>query len=596
MKKSLKIFLLSLLFIFSLSFQFIERFSHALPGDEDKLAKSQSTGSITIDAFTSDDSSKVVKYIATLMDANNNVIKTAYPDSNRVLFKDLPTPVENERNAIPSDFRLYQNYPNPFNPSTKIQFDISKYGSVRLDVYDILGKHVKTLVNGELNPGKYEAEWAGDNENGGSVAAGVYIYRLIAGDKSVSRKMIDLGSGGGKSAFRQLGKSGLQNIENTLSKTANMQYKVEIAPTDSTNPKILAKTINVDLAADTAFNAYLDRKPVAITANVFTDNGATNVTGYNAILKDTLDKVIEQVAATGNQVIFQNKPANKFYRMQIQNTASTNPSIKDTVFQFKAISDTLFNVNAQKYIPKRTISGILTDDEGNVKAGYILAYNAKGDSAVAMAGADGKFTLTTKASNGDTIKAQIYNPNHAEGFIRKLYVAGKNDTSNVKIDAVPLLADSSYIGPDTLASFAWEGNFQPLDQEFYEGLKKADLNNMKEVISSIVDYGDHVDTIKADEQVYLKQVIGQDTVYNNVAIVQEGLSARVAPGEVGFTSTIGAGQTVLHKNTGRKTLQPADIWLVKIAENYAPKTSYYALLTVGSLKPVYDRLKNLEGR
>lgn len=626
----------------------------------EKLDKTQSTkGDITIDAFTSDDSSKVVKYVANLKDANNNIIKTAYPDSNRVTFKDVPTPVENEKNTVPTDFMLYQNYPNPFNPSTKIQFDVSKQGNVRLDVYDILGKHVKTLVNGELDAGKYEATWATDNDNGETVAQGVYIYRLIAGDKSISKKMVDLGSAKGTSSFRQLGSSELSGLEKSLSgnKVMDANYTVEIAPTDSTNPKILTKLIPLILSSDTAFSAYIDRKPVTISADVFTGNGSIPVTGYNAILKDTLDNVIDQITATGNHIAFQNEAANKFYRMQIHNTSSTNPSINDTVFQFKAISDTLFNVNASRRT--RTISGLLTDDEGNVKSGYILVYNANGDSAAAMAGIDGKFSIETKSSNGDTLKAQIYNPNHAEGFIRKIYVAGGNDTSNVKVDAVPLLADSAYIAPDVLGGFAWEGNFKNQSNGMnYEGLKKAKLDSLKEIISSY--YSVTGDTINADEQLYIINIIGQkidpsfkkpsikhvvpqdstitsndpyvvnwfknkngqpgsisswdlnndglidgskislsyiinitgqDTVYNDRAIVQEGLSARIAPGEVGFTSTIGTTQTVLHKNTGVKTLQPADIWLVKIAENYAPKTSYYALLTIGNLQPAYDKLK-----
>jgi len=503
MKRTFKIYFLFLFAAFS--FQFYENLSPALSGYSKDLRKvNAGKANISIDAFTSDDSSKVVKYVANLKDANNNIIKTAYPDSNRVVFKDLPTPVENEKNTVPKDFTLYQNYPNPFNPSTKIQFDISRQGSVRLDVYDILGKHVKTLVDGELDAGKYEATWATDNDNGETVAQGVYIYSLIAGDKSISKKMVDLGSAKGTSSFRQLGGSEISGLEKSLSENnvMNADYTVEIAPTDSTNPQILTKLISLVLSGDTAFNAYIDRKP----------------------------------------------------------------------------------------IPTRTISGLLTDDEGNVKSGYILACNANGDSAAAMAGIDGIFSITTNSSNGDTLKAQIYNPNHAEGFIRKIYVAGGNDTSNVAVDAVPLLADSAYIDPNVLGSFAWEANFQPLDNGMnYEGLKKAKLDSLKEIISSTSWVAG--DTIKANEQDYIINITGQDTVHNP-AIVQEGLSARIAPGEVGFTSTIQPSQTVLHKNgSSLRQLQPADIWLVKIAENYAPKTSYYALLTTGNLQPAYDKLK-----
>ena len=284
MKRTFKIYFLFLFAAFS--FQFYENLSPALSGYSKDLRKvNAGKANIAIDAFTSDDSSKVVKYVANLKDANNNIIKTAYPDSNRVVFKDLPTPVENEKNTIPQDFMLYQNYPNPFNPSTKIQFDISRQGSASLDVYDILGKHVKTLVSGQLDAGKYEADWAGENDNGNPAAQGVYIYRLIAGDKSISKKMINLGSGKGTSSFRQLGGSEISGLEKSLSENNVMDadYTVEIAPTDSTNPQILTKLISLVLSGDTAFNAYIDRKPIPTRtiSGLLTDDEGNVKSGYN---------------------------------------------------------------------------------------------------------------------------------------------------------------------------------------------------------------------------------------------------------------------------------------------------------------------------
>ena len=86
---------------------------------------------------------------------------------------------------IPKEFRLYNNYPNPFNPSTKIKFDIPKSSLVKLIVYDILGREIKTLVNEKLNAGRYEVNWDGSN-----YPSGVYIYKLVAEDFVNVKKMV----------------------------------------------------------------------------------------------------------------------------------------------------------------------------------------------------------------------------------------------------------------------------------------------------------------------------------------------------------------------------------------------------------------------
>lgn len=83
------------------------------------------------------------------------------------------------------EFSLEQNYPNPFNPNTKIKYQLPKDGFVTLKVYDILGNEVATLVNEEKIAGKYEA-----NFNASSLASGVYIYKIQAGDFVNSKKMI----------------------------------------------------------------------------------------------------------------------------------------------------------------------------------------------------------------------------------------------------------------------------------------------------------------------------------------------------------------------------------------------------------------------
>lgn len=86
---------------------------------------------------------------------------------------------------IAEGFTLSQNYPNPFNPSTKIRFTIPIKGNVRLTVFDITGRHIEDLHNGELNTGAYEVTWNADR-----LSSGVYYYTLSYDDNVQTRKML----------------------------------------------------------------------------------------------------------------------------------------------------------------------------------------------------------------------------------------------------------------------------------------------------------------------------------------------------------------------------------------------------------------------
>jgi hypothetical protein len=91
---------------------------------------------------------------------------------------------------VVESFQLFQNYPNPFNPSTNLGFGISDLGFVKLEIFDITGRKMATLVNKELPPGEYEVQWDGRDDAGREVGSGVYIYRLKVGNFSRIRKMI----------------------------------------------------------------------------------------------------------------------------------------------------------------------------------------------------------------------------------------------------------------------------------------------------------------------------------------------------------------------------------------------------------------------
>jgi hypothetical protein len=86
---------------------------------------------------------------------------------------------------VPKGFRLMQNYPNPFNPTTKINFDISKSAFASIKIYDILGREVETLVNQQLKPGTYEADF-----DGSKFTSGIYFYVMKTESFSETRKMV----------------------------------------------------------------------------------------------------------------------------------------------------------------------------------------------------------------------------------------------------------------------------------------------------------------------------------------------------------------------------------------------------------------------
>ena len=92
--------------------------------------------------------------------------------------------------ALPSEVGLGQNYPNPFNPSTIIPYQLASPSLVRLEVFNILGQRVATLVDGPQEAGAYRARWDGTDASGGAAASGVYIYRLTVNGVHWTGKMV----------------------------------------------------------------------------------------------------------------------------------------------------------------------------------------------------------------------------------------------------------------------------------------------------------------------------------------------------------------------------------------------------------------------
>ena len=92
--------------------------------------------------------------------------------------------------VLPQAVGLGQNYPNPFNPSTLIPYQLSATSPVRLEVFNVLGQRVATLVNDAQGAGSYVARWDGTDAAGGAAASGVYFYRLTVADAHQTGKMV----------------------------------------------------------------------------------------------------------------------------------------------------------------------------------------------------------------------------------------------------------------------------------------------------------------------------------------------------------------------------------------------------------------------
>jgi len=107
-----------------------------------------------------------------------------------------PTAVKRTNPAnVPAEFRLEQNYPNPFNSSTVIRYslpNVSESYTVKLTIYDMLGRVVKQLVNKNQKSGSYSVQWNGADMNGNTVSSGLYVYVLQVDDMTISKKMLYL--------------------------------------------------------------------------------------------------------------------------------------------------------------------------------------------------------------------------------------------------------------------------------------------------------------------------------------------------------------------------------------------------------------------
>ncbi|HEX9615046.1 MAG TPA: T9SS type A sorting domain-containing protein, partial [Bacteroidota bacterium] len=91
---------------------------------------------------------------------------------------------------IPTSFDLKQNFPNPFNPSTMIQYALPVTGPVKVEVFNILGQKIATLVDRIQTAGSWQVEWTGRDDMNRVVATGIYLYRISSPSFTMTKKMV----------------------------------------------------------------------------------------------------------------------------------------------------------------------------------------------------------------------------------------------------------------------------------------------------------------------------------------------------------------------------------------------------------------------
>ena len=96
----------------------------------------------------------------------------------------------NDKINLPHNFSLGQNYPNPFNPITYIQFMVPVYDRVKMEVLNIHGQKICTIIDNYHQPGSYQVSWDGTNDLGNSVPTGIYFYRLESFEYVITKKLI----------------------------------------------------------------------------------------------------------------------------------------------------------------------------------------------------------------------------------------------------------------------------------------------------------------------------------------------------------------------------------------------------------------------
>lgn len=164
----------------------VPQFSSLLSGFDSWYEDEDGTLRIVIFSFKGKSLPSGNRELFTLDDPQTKLKELAVSDAPGYL---MQVTYQEQTTASPSSLRLDQNYPNPFNQETQISFYLAQPGRVKLDIYNIRGQKVRELVNESRGAGLHHVRWDGTNDSGENIATGIYLYRLVAGQESLTRKL-----------------------------------------------------------------------------------------------------------------------------------------------------------------------------------------------------------------------------------------------------------------------------------------------------------------------------------------------------------------------------------------------------------------------
>ena len=150
----------------------------------DDLASGESTDSYNIIVATNDNCGAGTSIVINANIASGGAVY--WEDSFALTIEALNISHDN----IPARYSLGEAFPNPFNPATNISYELPKNEFVSINIYNLMGRHIKSLINMNQNPGYKTVEWNATNDSNQPVSAGMYIYTIQAGSFMDTKKMV----------------------------------------------------------------------------------------------------------------------------------------------------------------------------------------------------------------------------------------------------------------------------------------------------------------------------------------------------------------------------------------------------------------------
>ena len=209
----------------------------------------------------------VVKALVAVTDQADpgRTFSTSTDEQGQYTIQITQTGVDDGPSTTPGHFRLLQNYPNPFNPSTVICYELSQPCRVTIDIYNILGQKIKTLLDG-FQGSSGQVVWYAKDANNQGVPAGLYIYSMKAGDVRINRKMLLIDGQQGNAPSAPVIQSGSAITgSDPLNKQMSDQYTLQVIGDDIET----YERQNLEINGDMNFDVTVTRTVTDIDGNVY---------------------------------------------------------------------------------------------------------------------------------------------------------------------------------------------------------------------------------------------------------------------------------------------------------------------------------------